>query len=99
MADPVNDSTRVVSLSIADQIKGKIFDLQKSLQQNLPNYESLLHTIHVSLSKSPDTVHLLTDDEIGVICSGLSKKTQIVVATKAATTKSAMKNTKLGDLM
>ena len=94
--DPVGNSTVVAPMSEADQIKDKIAKLSDSLQKQLPSYESLLHTIHMNLAKSPDTVHLLTDQEIGIICAGLSKKTNVIIAPKEA--KKSLKGTKLEDL-
>lgn len=90
--DPVKDSTTVVQMTGAGQLKDKILALQHSLSNSLPNYEGLLHVIHRNLSADPDIVHLLSDDEIGVICAGLSKKTGIVLAAKDA--KKAAKNLK-----
>ena len=98
--DPVKDSTQVVSLNSTEQIKDKILQLQESLQKQLPNYEGLLHTIHQALAKDPDTVHFLSDQEIGVIVSGLSKKTGVVVAEKEAKKKidKSLKGITLADL-
>lgn len=72
-------STVTASLTSAEQIKDKILRLRTALQQQLPNYESLLQIIHMNLSKDPDVVHLLTEEEIGVICAGLQKKTMVVI--------------------
>lgn len=76
------DSTTTIPLppTEAEQIKSRILDLQEALQKQLPSYESLLHTIHTNLAKSADTVQFLTDEEIGIICAGLSKKTGVVIA-------------------
>jgi hypothetical protein len=79
VAQPSKESTVVEPISNGDQIKQKILDLQSALQNQLPSYESLLHTIHRNLATDPDTVHLLTDEEIGIICAGLSKRTGVVI--------------------
>lgn len=94
--NPSIDSTISVPLTEADQIKGRIYQLQNALQKELPGYEGLLHTIHSNLAKSPDTVHFLSDEEIGIICSGLQKKTQIVISAKE--NKKSLKGTKLDEL-
>lgn len=78
------DSTTVVSLSSAELLKARIVQLQEALQKQLPGYESLLHTIHTNLQQSPDTVHLLEDEEIGVIVAGLQKRTNTFIAVKEA---------------
>ena len=73
-----------VPLTMADQVKERIRQLQEALQQQLPGYESLLHTIHRNLATDPDTVHLLSEEEIGVICAGLSKRTGVFIAKDVA---------------
>ena len=96
--DPVQDSTTVAPLGEADQLRAKIMDLQSSMQRQAPNYEHLLHTIHSALARSPDTVHLLSDEEIGVIVAGLSKKTNVVISAQLARKKDSLKGVTLNDL-
>jgi hypothetical protein len=74
-------------LGNAEQIVARINDLQAQLQQNLPGYESLLHLIHRQLAADPDMAHILSEDQIGVIFAGLTKKKQIVIATEKAKSK------------
>lgn len=78
----VTSSIKIIptTLGPAEIIKQKISELQVALQAAAPNYETLLITIHKALQKDEDVVHLLTDEEIGVICAGLSKKKDIVIA-------------------
>lgn len=76
-------------LSNAEQICQRIADLQLSLQTASPNYERLLHDIHVALHKDEDVVHILTEEQIGVICAALGKKKGIVLATAAPKGKTA----------
>jgi hypothetical protein len=75
-------------------IKEKILDLQAALQLQLPTYEALLHTIHRNLANNPDTVHLLSEEDIGIICAALSKKTGVFL-TKEITDKSSKKKAKI----
>ena len=96
--EPVLNSVSTAPLVEADQIKEKIIHLYESLQARLPNYEHLLHIIHTALLKSPDTVHLLSDEEIGIIVSGLSKKTGVILAEKQKKA-DAKKKITLEDLM
>jgi hypothetical protein len=90
----VPNSTVVTALSNTDQIKARIAELRESLQQQLPNYESMLHTIHRNLANDPATVQLLTEEEIGVICAGLSKRTGVFIA--AAEAEKMVKGAKKG---
>lgn len=68
-----------IPLTVAEQMKERILSLQEALQQQLPGYESLLHTIHRNLASDPDTVHLLSEEEIGVIVAALSKRTGVLI--------------------
>lgn len=81
----VEDSTVPTAISNADQIKEKIRQLREKMQQAMPGYEDLLHIIHRNLAQDPDTVQLLTEEEIGVIVAGLQKRSGTFLAEKAAT--------------
>lgn len=85
-----------------EQIKGKIFALQEAIQQQLPNYVTILKDIHRSLQADGTAVVLLSEEEVAAICLGLSKQTGIVIATAAASKsgrKKSSANTTLDDLM
>jgi len=76
----VPNSTVVTALSSAEQIKGRIEELKDAMQKQLPNYESHLMMIHRALQNDRETVQMLTEQEIGVICAALSKKTGMRIA-------------------
>ena len=97
--DPVTNSLTVSPMTGAQQLLDQIEGLRVSISKSLPNYEHLLHTIHQSLLKNPDTVHLLSEEQIGIICSGLSKKTGVVIAAKEAKKKVASGKVTLSDLL
>jgi hypothetical protein len=93
--------TEAVPLSNAEQIIARIGDLQQLLQTANPGYESQLHMIHRALMADPDVIHILTPEQIGVIVQGLSKKKNVVIATKEAKNKGGkggLKNIGLSDL-
>jgi hypothetical protein len=99
VVDPSTDSTVIAPMPEAAAIKDKIYQLQESLQQGLPNYEHLLHVIHRELGASEDTVHFLTDEEIGIICRGLTKKTGVELKAKTdKVTAKSLKGVKVSDL-
>lgn len=92
MSDTLTANSTVTSpLSTAEQLVGKILELQEKLQQQAPGYESLLHTIHSNLSKDPDLVHLLTNEQIGIICLGLQKRTGVEMSKIEAKKKTSSK--------
>ena len=59
------------------------------LEQQLPGYKDLLRVIHTNLKADPDMVHLLSEEQIGVIVAGLMKHTGVVIATAASKGKGA----------
>lgn len=89
-------------LPAAGIIVDKIAELQAALQTGAPQYESLLHTIHVALHKDEELTHLLTEEQVGILCAGLAKKKSVVIAASAAKGKTAsgksLKDITLGDL-
>lgn len=93
-------SQPVAPLSNAEQIIQRIDTLQQQLREGSPNYESSLHTIHQALRKDEEIVHLLSDEQIGVIVEGLAKKKNIVIATEKAksTKKDSLKGVSINDL-
>lgn len=71
----------------AEQIKEAIQDLSTKLLSAHPEMPILLRKIHQHLSKDPEIVTLLTEEEIGVIVDGLSNQTKTSIATSLATGK------------
>lgn len=86
----------------ASIILDKIQELQTALQTAAPNYESLLHTIHVALHKDEELTYLLSEEEVGIICAALAKKKGIIIAETAMKQKTgsgkSLKNITLDDL-
>jgi len=94
-----SQQTAPTPLDNSQQVVDRIAMLQETLRNNSPAYESLLHTIHVQLAKDPDVVHLLTEDQIGMIVAGLSKKKDVVIATTLQKSKkTSLKNIGLDQL-
>lgn len=87
-------------MDIATQIKEKIQALQDALLSQHPTMPTLLQEIHKNLKANPDTVTLLTEQEICTIVSGLKKQTQteIVTAALKSPTKKSIKNMTVADL-
>lgn len=73
------------------QIQEKILALQNSLLEANPMMPSLLQEIHRNLKNDPAVVTLLTEDEIAIIVSGLSKQTQTQILTTLAKPSAASK--------
>lgn len=87
-----------MSVEQLEIVQSRIAELKHSLQQQIPGYEKLLHTIHRALQSDPETVTLLTEEQIGVICAGLSKRTDVKIATGAGTKGRLPSGKKLKDI-
>lgn len=84
----------------AYEVKNKLAELEESLLASTPNMPSLLRDIHRNLSRDPELVTLLTDEECSILVRGLKKQTNTEIATtavKKAKTKSSKQLT-LADL-
>lgn len=75
-------------MSVADQLKEKVHSLQELILTAHPTLPSLLRQIHTQLRQDPDIVTLLTDEETGMIVSGLKKQTNTEIAVTAIKGKS-----------
>lgn len=85
----------------ATQVKEQIAQLQQALVSANPGMPTMLRTIHSALRNDPDTVTLLTDDEVGILVAGLMKQSNATIAAgavKKKSTSAALKNIGLDDL-
>lgn len=69
-------------------------ELEQALNDRVPGFANILREIHMKLKKDPATVTLLTDEEIGLIVSGLERHTNVTIVAPAAV-KSAKKAAKV----
>lgn len=76
-------NTSMARLENIDRIKSRISDLQTSLNKALPDYAMILQVIHKNLSEDDSLVHLLTEEEIGIIIRGLARKKNIMLVESA----------------
>lgn len=65
------------------EIKTKLDDLQAAILQNHPTMPMMLRDIHKLLKSQPDTVTLMSEEEINIVIQGLEKQTNshLVAAT------------------
>ena len=87
-----------MALLSSEEIKMKIAELQESILAANPRMPMLLREIHGILKTDPDNVTLLSEEDIGVIVSGLKKQTQTEIVAKTLNKKSKLKDTQLADL-
>jgi hypothetical protein len=77
--------------------------LRTQIETAAPGYEQLLLLIHKQLAADENMLHILSDEQVGVIVAGLSKRKNVVIAESSKTkagTSTAKKVTKdLSDFM
>lgn len=71
-------------MNTADAIKMKVAELEQAILNQHPTMPTLLKQMHTALRQEPELLHMLSDEEIGVIVQGLSKQTNTVIVTAAA---------------
>lgn len=60
----------------------KLEELRTAIEANLPELPHVLKTIHTQLAQDPETVTLLTEEEIGLIVRGLVSHTDTTIIPK-----------------
>lgn len=70
-------------MNLAEQLKSAILELETALQVQNPRMKFLLRDIHEKLKNDPDTVTLLSPEDLAVIVSGLKRQTATEIATAA----------------
>ena len=72
-------------MNIQEQVAEKILDLQEKLLAAHPRMPVLLQEIHRTLKEYPECVTLLSEEQIGVIVSGLSQQTKVTISSAIST--------------
>lgn len=85
----MTDTKEDAIASKAMLLQSKITHLAEALKEVSPAMPNILREIHTTLKGFPEVVTLLTEEEIGVIVSGLCKQSNInLVPIVAKTSKS-----------
>lgn len=79
-----SESPELVVPKSTHPIAMEMAELQAALDQNVPGFANKLREIHVKLRNDPIIVTLLSDEEIGVIVSGLERHTNVQIIAPAA---------------
>lgn len=83
-----------------DAITMRIAELEASLLAANPMMPTFLRVIHAELLKSPELVHVLTNEQRAVIVAGLQKQTGVeVLAATAAKRKTPKVQANLTELL
>ena len=89
---------KIMATTTPEAIKMKIAELSELILNAHPRMPMLLREIHTVLKADPDNVTLLSEEDIGVIVSGLKKQTQTVITAGVLSKKTKLKDTQLADL-
>lgn len=64
----------------AASFETQLAKLREEMTNKIPTWEGTLKNIYEVLKADPDMVHLLTEEQVGQIVSGLQTKTQLFFA-------------------
>jgi hypothetical protein len=78
------------------QIVSNLLTLQERLQAAVPDIKTLLRDIHSQLKSDSAVVTCLSEDEIGILVTGLKKQTNTEISTTPA--KKSSKKVTLDDI-
>lgn len=81
-------------------VRQRIYRLTESLEQQLPGYATVLHTIHKQLSTQAELTHLLTPEEVGQTIRAMKHRKNVILVEEKQK-KSAgkkLKDTSLDDI-
>lgn len=86
-------------MQIGEQLRESVLSLQSALLSAHPMMPTLLQTIHRQLKADPTLCIILTEEEVGIIVSGLKKQTLTTIATSTSKSKTkTIKSIGIGDL-
>lgn len=104
--DLIGDDIAEQTKTLNPEIEGKIIfsrieKLEQALNAEIPEYASILHTIHRALSKDDEMVHLLSDEQIGILIRAMKERKNVVLVEekRAKTAKKPLSKTTLDDIM
>lgn len=80
--------------SLHVQFQVKLASLKECLDNRLPNRATILEDIWKTCRAQPENVTLMSDEEIGLIVSGLMQQRQVEIIKPAAAKKVASKSLK-----
>jgi len=73
----------MTGMTAAFEIQEKLAALENALVEKLPDIKNLLRDIHRNLKADPELVTLLSEEEVGILVTGLKKQTGNEIATTA----------------
>lgn len=74
-------------MQLGEQLRESVLSLQSALLASNPMMPTLLQQIHRQLKADPTLCTILSEEEVGIIVSGLKKQTLTTIATSASKSK------------
>lgn len=102
IGDDIAEQTRTINPEIEGKIIfSRIVKLEQALEAEIPEYASILHTIHRALSKDDELTHLLNDEQIGILLRAMKERKHVVLVEekKAKSAKKPLSRTTLDDIL
>lgn len=79
-----SESLPVTKALATHPIAMEMAELEDALEKQVPGFANILRDIHIKLREDPNTVTLLSEEEIATIVKGLERHANVTLTTKAA---------------
>lgn len=79
-----SEGTKLIQASPTHPIAMEMAELEEALNKNVPGFNVILRDIHIKLREDPNTVTLLSEEEISLIVKGLERHANVTLTSKAA---------------
>lgn len=89
------DTLDTLDTQIPDDLKMKIASLQEAILAAHPTLPILLQQIHKQLKADPAIVTILSEEDIGILVSGLKQQTKTEITASAMKKKTSLKSATL----
>jgi hypothetical protein len=102
IGETIESQPHKLDISTEGQILfSRIDKLQVAMEKEIPEYASILHTIHKALSKDDELTHLLDDSQIGILIRAMKLRKNVVLVEekKKASAKKPLSKTTLDDIL
>lgn len=101
IGESIESSPKTLNHADIMLIKNRIIKLQEAMEKDIPEYASILHTIHKALSKDDELTHMMDEEEVGILLRAMKLRKNVVLVEEKSkkSAKKSLKDTTLDDIL
>lgn len=101
IGESIESSPKTLNHADIMLIKNRVVKLQEAMEKDIPEYASILHTIHKALSKDDELTHMMDEDEVGILLRAMKLRKNVVLVEEKSkkSAKKSLKDTTLDDIL